>query len=101
MLDRRERVDGRGLVRLPGTEDRRREVGLVRRIWEVLGLERQPIALAVLPATRAVERAVQEVARVELDSRLGGRDRQLATAGRIQQPRRRVEVTRMAGRVEH
>ena len=95
-------VDRRRVVGLPGTEDRRRELGLVRRVREVLGLQRKAIALAVLPATRAVQRAVEEVARVELDPRLVGLDRQQASAGRIEQLGCSVELTRL-GRwvVEH
>src|SRR4030088_1719518 len=88
---RRELIDGRRVVRLPRTEDRRREVRLVRRIWEVLGLQRQPVPLAVLLVAGAVQRAVEEVARVELDPRLVGLDRQQASAGRIEQLRREVE----------
>ena len=67
----RER-EGRGRpVGLAGAEHGGGEVGLVRRVGEVLGLQREPVALPVRPPAGAVQRAVEEVARVELDARLG------------------------------
>ena len=66
---RGERVHRRRVVGLPRVEPRRREVRVVRRVGEVLGLQRQPVALAVLAAARAVERAVEEVARSRTGSR--------------------------------
>ena len=98
---RRQGVDGRRVVGLPGTEDRRREVRLVRRVGEVLGLQREPVALAVLPAARADERAVEEVAGVELDPGLG-RSR---SSARGRSPGRAAArpgaARRRAGPVEH
>src|SRR5690349_2064971 len=91
---RRELVGRRRVVRLARIELRRRELAdLIRGVREVLGLERQSVALAVLPATRAVQRAVQEVARIELEPRLVGRDRQQTPAGRVEELSR--HVTRM------
>src|SRR5688572_18500383 len=71
-----EPVEGRGVVDLAGPEHGGWEVGVVRRVRVVLGLEREPVTLAVHPAARADQRAVQEVAGVELDPRLGGGDGQ-------------------------
>ena len=68
-VERREPVDRPRPVRLVRPQDRRREVRVVRRVGEVLRLERQAVALAVLAAGRAVQRAVEEVARVELQAR--------------------------------
>ena len=84
-------ASGRGTSRTRGSStssrsprDRRRvdgnAVGLVGRVGEVLGLQRQPVALPVRAAARAVERAVEEVARVELDPGLRRRHGQDATA---------------------
>ena len=97
MAGGRERVDGRGLVGLPGTEDRRGEVGVVWRVGVVLGFQREPVALAVLPAAGAIERAVEEVARVELDPGLGRRDRQQASAGGVEQPCCQIEAAGCLG----
>src|SRR3954453_6151930 len=69
-LERREPVDRVRPVRLVRAQDRRREVRVVRGVGEVLRLERETVALAVLPARRAVQRAVEEVARVELQAGL-------------------------------
>src|SRR5690242_6670370 len=55
---RREAVDRRRCVRRPRIDLGRRELRLVRRVGEVLGLQRQPVALAVLAAARAVEREI-------------------------------------------
>ncbi len=80
LAQRRERVDRRRVVRVARVEPGRRERLLVRRVGIVLRLQRQPVTLAVGPAARAVERAVEEVARVELDPRLGGPDLERAAA---------------------
>src|SRR4051812_24309200 len=44
---------------------------MVRAVREVLGLERDPLGLAVMTPSRADERAVQEVAAVDLHAGLG------------------------------
>src|SRR5208283_5888003 len=69
-----EREDGRRVERLARAEDRAGEVRLVRRVREVLGLERVAGALAVGLAADAHQRAVEEVAAVELNARLVGPD---------------------------
>src|SRR6476620_9648059 len=81
-------VDGEGVGRcfaelLAGAEDGRREVGLVGRVREVLGLEAEAVALAVGAAGCADERAGQEIAGVELDARLGGTDFEAAPGCRL------------------
>src|SRR5215217_555716 len=85
LADGREPVDRARPVGLARPDGRRREVGVIRRVGVVLGLEREPVALAILAAARPVQRAVEEVARVELDPGLGGGDRQQASARRVEQ----------------
>src|SRR5581483_3959019 len=72
---RAELVDrGRGEC-LSWVQDHRgpvRIADVVRRIGIVLGLERERVRLAVRMPTRSHKVTNQEVARVELDARLGG-----------------------------
>src|SRR3972149_4541535 len=65
---------GLGRVRLPRLQDRRREARLIRRIRIVLRLEAEAGAVPVNVPRLAGDRAVEEIARVELDTRLGGLD---------------------------
>src|SRR5215471_17417058 len=65
-----ERVDGCRVEGLSCPQDGGREVGLVRRVREVLGLERVTRGLPVGMAADADQVAVKEVAGVELDTRL-------------------------------
>ena len=84
----------------PGRRTVDGKFGVVGRIGEVLRLEREPVALAVLAAAGAVQRAVEEVAGVELDPRLGRLERQHAAARRVAQRGRLDEpavVVRHAG----
>ena len=74
-----------------------REVGLVRRVREVLGLERVAGALAVGVAADADERAGKEVAAVELDAGLIGPDGQLTAAYRVPGVSGQVEAVRAGG----
>src|SRR5207249_4014195 len=64
-------VDGARAILFPRTQDRRRERGLVGRVGKVLRLHGEagaaPVDNALLPA----QRAVQEVAGIKLQSRLG------------------------------
>src|SRR3954463_898032 len=99
--DRREAVDRRALERLPRPQHGRGEVRVVRRVREVLGLECEPVALAVAVAAEAVERPVEEVPGVELDAGLRRRDRQLPAAGWIAKPRRDDHVRIARAAVEH
>src|SRR5438105_10086534 len=73
--------DGLRPVRRAGAEDCRGEVGVVRRIGEMLRLQDQRPAVNVHVAGFADDRAVEEIARVELNARL-----------------RRAEVERAASR---
>src|SRR5690242_1367136 len=81
-----ELEDRGGLVDLPGPQHRRREVRVVRRVRVVLGLEGEAVTLAVHPATGAHQRAVEEVAGVELDARLVGVHAEHPAAGRLADP---------------
>src|SRR5438270_11300678 len=56
---------------------------MVRRIREMLGLERETIAEMIDGAAFASDAAVQEVSGVELDSRLGGGNFHCATSRRL------------------
>src|SRR5690349_19936669 len=64
-------------------QDRGREGRVIRRVGEVLRLQRQRPAMAVDLTAFAPDRAVEEVARVELNSRLVGVDVESAAAGRL------------------
>ena len=77
----------RRIERLAGAEDGAREVRLVGAVGEVLGFERETVALAVAAVARAGERAGQEVAGVELDARLGRADLQDAPGAGLGDPR--------------
>ncbi len=96
-----EGVDRGARVRAARAQDRRRECRLVRRVREVLGLEGERVALPVGVTARADERAVEEVARVELGARLGRPGLQHAAGGRIGDRRDQLQrgVTRRA--IEH
>src|SRR5205814_5708286 len=73
-LLRRELIDRRRRVPLSGLEHGRREVRLVRRVREVLRLKAKTITTNIDLAAFAGDRAVQEIACVELDARLGRGD---------------------------
>src|SRR4051812_5261634 len=62
-----ERPDGAAAVPLTRTQRRRREGCLVRRVGVVLRLEAEAGPLRVDAPALAGDRAVEEVARVELD----------------------------------
>src|SRR5204863_2075330 len=64
-----ELVNRHGVIGLAGIEPVRREIVVVRRVREVLRLEAEPIALAILLAGRAIGRTVEEVAGIELQAR--------------------------------
>src|ERR1022692_142813 len=78
-----ELVDGCRVERLARVEDRGRELRLVGRVREVLGLEGVSSTLPVDVAADAYQRPVEEVTAVELNARLVGPDRQLASALRV------------------
>lgn len=60
------------IVLLARPQQHRREVGLIDRVGPVLGLQAETAVLRVDRSTLALQGAIQEVARVKLDSRLGG-----------------------------
>ena len=78
-----ERVLRARLVGLPWTQHHRREIRFVRRVRIVLRLQAQAAALDVGLAAAALDRSVQEVARVELHPGLGGGDVHDPAADRI------------------
>src|ERR1700751_4295569 len=80
---RREREDRRRIRGRAGVERGGREIRLVRRVREVLGLERVARALPVCVTADTDERAGQEVAAVELDAGLVGPDGHLAPAAGV------------------
>ena len=59
------------LIDLSRSQDRRREMGNIWCIREVLGLQTEPVSLFVYPLLFAGKRAVQEIAGVELNTRFG------------------------------
>lgn len=79
MSTSRELVDGCSSIRLPGSQQRRREVGVVGGVGVVLGFEAEAEALDVGCSAVAGEGSVEEVSAVELDSGLGGHDFHVAT----------------------
>src|SRR5579859_2747550 len=84
-----DRCRGKGLARL---KHGGREVGVVGRVREVLGLERIRLALAVGVAADADQVTVEEVAGVELHARLVGPDGQQPAAARVERARGQVEA---------
>src|SRR5262249_16835884 len=73
-------------------EDRGREILLVRRVRIVLRLEAETGAVTIDVAALALDRAVEEIARVELQAWLGRRDLHRTPALRIRQSRRELEA---------
>ena len=59
---------------LPGLDQRRREVRLVRRIRVVLRLQAEAAAALVRTSALSLQLPVEKIARVELHARFGGRD---------------------------
>src|SRR5215218_10830360 len=94
-----EPVDRGGVVALAGAQHGRREVGVVGRVGEVLGLQGETVALPVGAAAGPDHGAVEEVARVELDAGLVGEDLQYPPAARVLQPGRQLQPG--AAPVEH
>src|SRR5215211_4770989 len=94
-----EPVDRGGVVALAGAQHGRREVGVVGRVGEVLGLQGETVALPVGAAAGPDHGAVEEVARVELDAGLVGEDLQHPPAARVLQPGRQLQPG--AAPVEH
>src|SRR5215472_10069420 len=90
--EREDRRAGEGLARVQFSG---REAGLVRRVREVLGLERVGLGLAVNVAAGAYEGAVEEVAGVELHARLVGPYGQLAAAGPVERGGGQVEAVHL------
>src|SRR6266508_358617 len=99
---------GAGSVRLAGPPDGRGKLRFVRRVGEVLCLQAQPGAALVDMTRLAGDGAVEKVARVELDARLGRghierapRRRILDARGVTERPRRSVDhpVVIVAGAV--
>jgi hypothetical protein len=83
-------VDEGGLVKAIDLSGR--EVWLIRRVPEVLGLERAGSALAVDVAADAGQHAREKVARIQVDSRLIGPDGQFTAAHRVEGTGRQVET---------
>ena len=74
-------------VFLAGAQDGRGKARFVRGVREELGFEREAVRLAVGAARRAVERAIQEVAGIELNAGLGGLHGQCAAGTGVRQER--------------
>src|SRR6266542_4614565 len=91
-------VDGLRAILLPGVQGRRREVGLVRRIGEVLCLHREAVAVPVDYPVLPAQRAVQKVPRVELHARLRGVDLHHPAGRRLVHPRRERQGGALARR---
>src|SRR5690242_9804224 len=68
------------LVFLPRPEDDRRKARLVGCVWKVLRLQAEAAAVRVDDAALAANRAVEEIAGVQLYARLRRRDLHRATA---------------------
>src|SRR5205814_3603699 len=83
----RELVDRRLMIGLAGLELGGRELWVVRRIREVLRLQAKCRAMAVNLSTLAVNRAVEEVASIELNPGLGGEDLHDAPGFRLRDSR--------------
>src|SRR5580765_4494871 len=64
-------------------QDRAREIRMIRRIREVLCLQAESITVFVNVAFLASDRSVKEVACVELDRRLSGRNLEHASCRRL------------------
>src|SRR3990170_7392641 len=96
----REAVDHSVVVRLPRVHARRPESGLVRCVGEQLRLKRNPVAHAVDMPSLANQRAVEEVAGIDLDPGLIGKYLQHAARHRVLEPGGELWFGRLA-RVEH
>src|SRR3546814_12306305 len=68
---RRDAIDHAVMIGFAGIDPRRSEGGLVGRVGKFLGFERDAVAHAVEMAALADERAVEEVAGIDLHARLG------------------------------
>src|SRR3546814_9451500 len=64
---RRDAIDHAVMIGFAGIDPRRSEGGLVGRVGKFLGFQRDAVAHAVEMAVLADERAVEEVAGIELD----------------------------------
>src|SRR5262249_4805570 len=73
LLRHAEGEDRLRLQPLAGTQNRRRKGRLVRRVGEMLGLQAQAGAALVDAAGLAGDRAIEKIAGIELNARLGGR----------------------------
>ena len=69
---RREAIDGLVPVEPAGIEPRGRKVGTVRRVRPGLRLQAERVGLAIELSALAGERAVEEIAGIELQARLVG-----------------------------
>src|SRR3546814_3737080 len=74
------------MIGFAGIDPRRSEGGLVGRVGKFLGFERDAVAHAVEMAALADERAVEEVAGIDLHARLGRPQLEHAARFRILQP---------------
>src|SRR3546814_3843838 len=69
---RRDAIDHAVMIGFAGIDPRRSEGGLVGRVGKFLGFQRDAVAHAVEMAVLADERAVEEVAGIDLHPRLSG-----------------------------
>src|SRR6187397_1444039 len=81
----REAMHGRAREFLARSQHGRREVGSIRRIGEMLGLQTHAVTLPVGLARRAKQLAIELVAGVELDAWLGGADLHRSPGRRVDQ----------------
>ena len=70
----RERINGLGEIRFPGSKLDRRKIFLIRRVREMLAFKTQPITMFVYGSFLNDVRTIQEVAGIKLNSRFSGID---------------------------
>src|SRR5215813_1816033 len=80
-LARREAVDRGGLEGLAGLQFRSRELGMIRRVGKMLCFQAEGVTLLVDLASGSGDRAVEEVAGIELHAGLVGEDFEDASGG--------------------
>src|SRR3546814_8407788 len=83
---RRDAIDHAVMIGFAGIDPRRSEGGLVGRVGKFLGFQRDAVAHAVEMAVLADERAVEEVAGIDLHPRLSGPQLEHASRFRVLQP---------------
>src|SRR6266705_1099367 len=88
-----EAEDNSVLVHLARFEDYRRKAGVVRRVGVVLGFHAEAVAEFVNFSPLAGQTAVEEIARVKLQTRLGREHFEDAAGGRLMHAREQGQIT--------